>query len=123
MLNVLKYVRNELRSDIPAQFVELFLTVASFPGITLPELEQAIGMPQGSISRTVSKLGEKYTGEPSTAERQDGATRGQPKKGLGLLYTQPDIHNRRTLAVYVTPKVGNLIRSINNLLQGKPAVA
>ena len=84
------------------QQLVLFLTVVENPGITMPELVDLLGMPQGTVSRNVKALSHYVVW-------QDGVA---VPHGRNLLRTQADEDNRHVLAVYPTGRGEALAREI-----------
>lgn len=98
----MQYVRETLNKDFPLQHLMLFLTVADNPSITMPELSKKLGVPQGTISRTYKALS-RYVAD---VDAMQGVERVDGKKefGYGLLRAEPDLYNRRALALYLTDR-------------------
>jgi len=108
LLKVLELVRNKVHRELPLQQLVLFLAVVERPGITMPELVEALGMPQGTVSRNVKVLSH-------YVEWQDGVA---VPHGRNLLRTQPCEANRQVLAVHPTGRGEALAREIARVLGG-----
>lgn len=110
LFDVLQFLRSRVNRDLPIQQAILLLAVAEKPGITMPELMQALDMPQGTVSRNVKALSH-------SVAWQNGV--GVPR-GYGLLRTMPSVENRQVLAVYLTGRGEALIEGIGRQLGGDP---
>ncbi|MHB8708577.1 MAG: MarR family winged helix-turn-helix transcriptional regulator [Desulfuromonadales bacterium] len=106
LLRALHFLRNRISRDLPIQHAALLLTVARYPGITMPELMQALDMPQGTVSRNVKVLSHSVVWQNGIAV----------PRGYGLLRTQPSVDNRQMLAVYLTGRGEALIEEVSRLL-------
>lgn len=102
LLKILELVRSKVHRELPLQQLVLFLTVVENPGITMPELVELLGMPQGTVSRNIKALSHYVVW-------QDGAA---VPHGRNLLRTQADESNRHVLAVYTTGRGEALAREI-----------
>lgn len=107
LFEAVEMLRKQVKKDIPSQHIALLLTVAQYPGLSMPELCGRLEMPQGTLSRNVKALSR-------SVERSAGIAKVE---GLGLLYAEQDKTNRHALAVYLTSKgqelVADLARVIN----------
>ena len=99
---IVKYIRENVTNDLALPQLAIYLTVCRDEGITMPELRERLGMPQGSLSRNIKRLSKYYEGEKI--------------QGYDLLTTIPDIHERKKLAVYLTDQGKALREELNNLL-------
>ena len=106
----LKLVRDELYRDLPIQYLLMFLVVADNPGITMTELSDELEIPQGTVSRSVKALS-KYLRNPTEAEIARGENQ-KKEAGHGLLRVTPDLHNRKTYAVFLTAKGHEFLRDL-----------
>lgn len=106
LLAAMELLRKRVNKEMPSQHIALLLTVAQSPGITMPELVQALGMPQGTVSRNVKVLS-------NYVEHEKGVTR---RKGRNLLRTQPDHENRQVLAVFLTGRGEALVEELARTL-------
>lgn len=109
LFDVLQFLRSRVNRDLPIQQAVLLLTVAERPGITMPELMQALDMPQGTVSRNVKALSH-------SVSLQNGIA---VPRGYGLLRTMPSVDNRQVLAVYLTGRGEVLIEEVAFLLAGE----
>jgi len=106
LLKILELVRSKIHRELPLQQLVLFLTVVENPGITMPDLVELLGMPQGTVSRNVKALSHYVVWQD-----------GMPVPfGRNLLRTQADEDNRHALAVYPTGRGEALAREIAKLL-------
>lgn len=105
-LEGLSFIRSNIHSDMALQQLHLYLVVAKKEGVTMPELEKLLDMPQGTVSRNIKKLS-KYV------ERYKGKDMLQ---GYDLVYTSPDIYDRRINAVYLTEKGRKVLADLEKVL-------
>jgi len=106
LLAAMELLRKRVNKEMPSQHIALLLMVAENPGITMPELVQALGMPQGTVSRNVKVLS-------NYVEYEEGVAR---RKGRNLLRTQPDHENRQILAVFLTGRGEALVEELAKTL-------
>jgi DNA-binding MarR family transcriptional regulator len=104
---VIDFSRKQLNKDLPSQHIALLLAVAEQPGITMPELCERLDMPQGTVSRNV-KLMSHY------CDKNNGAS--VPKKGYGLLETEPAPTNRYQRAVFLTDAGERLVEKLARVM-------
>ena len=96
--NVITCLRTELNKDLPIQHIALLLAVVQQPGVSMQELMERLGMPQGSVSRNVTLL----------------STHGRDYE---LLRTEQDLVNRKQIVVFPTVKCVDLIKKLCGLMQ------
>lgn len=106
LLKVLELVRGRVHRELPLQQLQMLLTVAERPGITMPELMATLDMPQGTVSRNVKALSHYVVWQNGVAIPH----------GRGLLRTLPSVDNRQVLAVYLTGRGEVLADDIARLL-------
>jgi len=94
---VMTCLRTELNKDLPIQHIALLLAVVQKPGISMQELMEQLGMPQGSVSRNVKLL----------------SSRG---RGYGLLQTVQGEVKRKQVVVYPTEKCIRLVVKLCQLI-------
>lgn len=99
----------ELNPDFAISQLSLFLYVVQHEGITLHEVAEALRIPQGTVSRNTKQLG-RYI-----VTREDGT---KEVRGYGLLRTEPDMEERRRLAVYLTKDGKQLVNDLEMILYG-----
>lgn len=95
----------KIYKEMPIQQVILFLLVAQNEGITQLEITKLSGQTQASVSRNLSKLGKHLKDDPESAT-------GKSYFGHGLIISEPDAANRKTLALFLSPKGIALTRDI-----------
>lgn len=105
LIRIMETIRKKVHSDLPVQQAHILLTVADHPGITLPEISRQLDMNQGTVSRNVKVLG--IYAEPSKDEKGKMVV-----KGHDLVYTQPDLYNRKSLAVFLTKKGEEVVEAL-----------
>ena len=96
-------------AEIPIQQQLLLVAVAQNEGRTMPELQELLGMPQGTLSRNVKALGVYLVTDPENPEKKI-------TDGYDLLLTRPDLSNRKALAVYLSPRGEEIIRELTAAL-------
>lgn len=74
----------------------------------MPDISERIGMPQGTLSRNIKQLS-RYTVR--------GEKGGREVRGYNLLRTEPDLDERRRLAVYLTKDGKALIEDLEQILE------
>lgn len=99
---IVAYIREQVSNDLALPQLAIYLTVCHDEGVTMPELCEKLGMPQGSLSRNVKRLSRYYE--------------GSKLQGYDLLSTSPDLHDRKRLAVYLTDQGKRLREELNSLL-------
>lgn len=102
-------VLEKIFSELPLQQVMLLLAIAEEPqGITQPTLAKKLDWPQGTVSRNVKKLSVYLEQNP-----------GQPakKKGYDLVEQRPDLSDRKTNIVYLTPKGKRILKEISDVIE------
>jgi DNA-binding MarR family transcriptional regulator len=96
--DVITCLRTELNKDLPIQHIALILAVVQQPGISMQDLMDSLGMPQGSVSRNVKLL-------------------SSPGRGYGLLRNEQDLVNRKQVLVFPTEKCIDLVEKLCRLMQ------
>ena len=87
-------------THFPLHHAQVFLQVAAKGRSTYGEIEKALGLTNGSVSRTVTAMGETNR-------------RGDP--GYDLLEIHPDPDEGRRHLVVLTPRGRALLRQLQNL--------
>ena len=88
----------------PFNRIELFLTVALKPGITMKEISKKLNMSSASVSRNVSILS--IEGWSSSKQRKSNGA------GLSLIMAIPDPNERRRKLLFLSPKGKELINQL-----------
>lgn len=101
------YIRRNINSEFALPQLVIFLEVAANPGVTMFQLQERLGMPQGSISRNVKALG-KYV------KRRKGQ---REVLGYGLLRTEPDLEERSRLAVFLTQEGQRVVAELEKCIE------
>lgn len=108
---------HKIDREIPIQQQLLFLQIAANEGITMPEVaklvkdpEKGTPMPQGTISRNVKALSVYLKNDPKSPDKRVRA-------GYALIDARPDMSNRKSLALYLTPKGKQLVKQIEELIR------
>ena len=117
LIKIMEEIRKNIYAEMPVQQIHILLTVADNPGITLPELSDALHMNQGTTSRNVKVMG-RYM-EKSDAPGKEGRKHAEIK-GHDLLHTQPDLYNRKSLAVFLTKKGEKVVRQLAKIVTVPP---
>ena len=100
--DVITCLRTELNKDLPIQHIALILAVVQQPGISMQDLMERLGMPQGSVSRNVKLLSDNG-------------------RGYGLLRNEQDTVNRKQVLVFPTEKCVDLVEKLCSLMQNEIA--
>lgn len=90
----------ELDEVMPAQTMQVFLTVAAEPDVTMARVAELCGISQSSVSRNVSALGKFHR-------------KGRP--GLDLVYAYEDPMERRRKLVRLTTRGEQLMRALRDV--------
>ncbi len=98
--DVITCLRTEVNKDLPIQHIALLLAVIQQPGVSMQDLMEYLGMPQGSVSRNVKLL-------------------STPGRGYELLYTSQGLINRKQVVVFPTEKCSDLIENLCCLMQNE----
>ena len=89
-------IRSEINAEIPPQQILIFYLIALNEGIGQVEIANMLAMPEGTVSRNVSKLCARMRRTPEG---------GVAMVGYGLLETrQDDVDDSRKKCVYLTDK-------------------
>ena len=104
----IKCISGVIHKDIAMPQLTILLLVAENEGITQTELAEIMGIPQGTVSRNVLKLSEKFVQNAKGDWRQ---------AGYDLVETRPDIDETRRLAVYLTRKGKDVIKALKKALE------
>jgi DNA-binding MarR family transcriptional regulator len=118
LIRVMETIRKKINSDMPTQQVHILLTVADNPGITMPELSKKLDMNQGTVSRNTKILGTYI--EKADADKAKKSKKAADLKGYDLLRTEPDMYNRKALAVFLTKKGEQVVKQLAKVLEQKP---
>lgn len=84
-------------THFPLHFIQIFAYVAKHGRVTYRDIEEALNLTNGSVSRAVHALGETHRN-------------GHP--GLGVLQVSPDPDEGRRLQVHLSAKGQALLRQI-----------
>ena len=93
-----RFIRSDISAELPMQQFGILVEVYRTEGITMPEIGEIMGMPQGSVSRNIRAL--------STWADKKGVW------GHGLLETRQDLYERRRFAVHLTEKGKSLMEKV-----------
>lgn len=117
-IELLALAREELKSDLPVQTLQILLIVSQYPGIGMTELGKLLELSPASISRNVAELSEQ-----SWIKKPGPNGRMTPQSGLGLLRADEDPYNRRFKMVTLTAKglhvINNIRRVFSRHLDGR----
>lgn len=95
LISQLQFARQTIDQDMTVLSLAMFLVVASFPeheGAPMQKIVERLGISRSTCSRNVYSL-------CAGLVRKE-----QPKKGYGLVRTEPSEYDRRALNVFLTPK-------------------
>ncbi|SHJ67336.1 DNA-binding transcriptional regulator, MarR family [Malonomonas rubra DSM 5091] len=93
----------KINTEMPSQQIAMFLRIASYEGVTLPELAEALNTTVASVSRNGKILSEYME-------------KGE-LKGYGLIGMRPDIRERRRLACFLTDKGRELVAELDRVFK------
>jgi DNA-binding MarR family transcriptional regulator len=96
-------IRELIHAEIPAQQLSILYFVAENEGVTQGEIAKALHMPQATVSRNVAKLAVKL---------EENRDRKFVDTGYGLVVNRADVVDSRRLAVYLTPKGQEVLKSV-----------
>lgn len=102
LIPVLQYLRDEIDAELPMQAAMVYLTVASNPGVTMKELQEAVGISQASCSRNVAAL--------SAFHRLN-------KPGYNVVVATEDPLERRRKVVRLTEKGQRIANGLSSLVR------
>lgn len=106
----LTYIRREVHPDIAMSHLHVYLKVCQRDGITMPEVMESLGMTTGVISRSVKKLS-RYIETDRLGNRVIC--------GYDLVRTEPDLIERRRMAIYLTDKGKEVREGLINIMMGE----
>lgn len=107
LFDVIQRIRGRINPDFAIAQLALFLYVAQREGLTMPELSEHLDMPQGTLSRNIKQLS-RYSVRLEGGDKE--------VRGYGLLRTEPDLEERRRLAVYLTKDGRKFIADLERLI-------
>lgn len=94
----------KLSLSINANSILAFLIIATKPGITVSEVQKALGMQAGSTTKAVGMLSEYHRGG---------------KKGLNLILSHEDAYDRRVRHLFLKPRGEDLWNAIVDILTNR----
>jgi len=95
LLAFTKVVSDEVFNELPLQQLRMFLMVMEDEGIGQQDFQQLLGVPAGTVSRNLAKLGSKVV------EDRDGQMKDV---GYGLVNVYPDPTDPKKNTVHLTEK-------------------
>lgn len=90
LLRVTTFVQEELKQDLVLSYLAIFLLVCVNEPVTMPEIGERLSLTQTTVSRGVKTL---------SRYKEKGEI-----QGFDLVFSMPDIEERRRFAVHLTPK-------------------
>jgi DNA-binding MarR family transcriptional regulator len=100
--------RTEIFQELPLQQLKMVLCVADNEGMNQQDFQEILGVPQGTVSRNLSKLGLKVV-EMDNGEMKD--------VGYGLLEVYPDPKEPKRNCVYLTKKGRAFVNQLKSILE------
>lgn len=94
-LAVCQLVAKEIFNELPLQQWRMFLHVMMQDGISQLDFQGLLGVPAGTVSRNLAKLGSKFV-EDRNGKLED--------VGYGLIEVLPDSTDPKRNTIYLTPK-------------------
>jgi DNA-binding MarR family transcriptional regulator len=107
LFKAVSYIRENINPDFALPQLAIFLRVAQTEGITQTELSEQLSMPQGSMSRNIKQLSKYY----------DEIGGEKVMAGYDLVRVEPDLVERRRLAVYLTEKGKKVINALQSIVE------
>jgi DNA-binding MarR family transcriptional regulator len=86
----LEHIANKVDEHIAFEQVRVFIAIAMHPGITLPELEEVVGMGQTATARNVKRLSRYMENETI--------------RGYKLVHSERDLRHPKRLACRLTAR-------------------
>lgn len=96
----------ETHGDIPLKTMRFIFFVALNPGVTQVEISDALGIPEGTVSRHLAKLGSRIQ------KTQSGDYK---PVGFGLIETKTDFDDTRIKRIHLTKKGQKVIGMMTGL--------
>lgn len=90
-----------LDSEMQAQAIETFFTIAANPGIEMRELQTRTGLSSASMTRNIAYLGPYHKG----------------REGLKLVEARERLEDRRVKQVFLTAKGERLLQTVHDELE------
>jgi len=107
LVEVIKHVRNKINKNMAIPQLGILLLAAARPGITQPEIQKALNMPQGTCSRNCSKLSVHI-------EKKKGHWTDM---GYGLVELKDTTDGSGSLAVFLSKEGKELINELLSILK------
>lgn len=107
IFDVIEYIRKNVYTDLALPQLTIYLLVCLKEGVTQTEISNELNMPQGSVSRNLKILSKYFE------ETEDGK---KEIRGYDLVRLEPDLEERRRLAVFLTKRGKAVKDEILNLL-------
>lgn len=104
LIKAIDAIRTE-SDDMPAQQIQVFLTVALRPGITMENLGRDVGISQSSVSRNVAALSKHHR---------------LGKAGADYVEATEDPTERRRKIIFLTPRGRQIMRKALEALTREP---
>jgi len=99
------FLRKEVSSELPTQQLAILLEVIAEEGITMPALQKKLYMSSASVSKNIRMLSRFKDGDEI--------------KGYDLLRTEPDLDERRRMAVFPTETGKRIVSEFLDICLGK----
>jgi DNA-binding MarR family transcriptional regulator len=104
---LITFLRKNVHPDFALPQWAIFCAVARKGKMTLPEIMKELDMPSSSASRNVKQL----------TQWIDDSGRHHEVKGYDLLKVEPDLYERRSLLVSLTPKGETVLAEVLKIMQ------
>jgi DNA-binding MarR family transcriptional regulator len=111
LMAVVRLVRDQIFTELPLQQLYMLLLVIENPGINQQDFMDLLGVPAGTVSRNLSKLGSRI------AEDRNGKP---VETGYNLIQIYPDPADPKKNTVHLTKKGKEFADQLMKLLQNGP---
>jgi len=107
--SAIKLIQDEIFRELPMQHLAILLLVALNKGITQPEIQRTLNMPQGTCSRNCSRL------SVHVVKRKGDWT----DVGYGLLSLKETHDSSGAIACYLSDKGKKFVKKLEDVLKVK----
>jgi DNA-binding MarR family transcriptional regulator len=106
----IRYIRKQIHGDLAIPQLEIFLYVAENEGISLVDIQTALDMSQGAVSRNCSRLSRKIVIAGNTIS-------GLQDIGYDLIEKRNDAFSARRKELYLTTRGKEVVRGLSKVLE------
>jgi len=105
----IEYFRKEIFAELPLQQLYMILLTAQNDGLAQQDFQQLLGVPGGTVSRNLAKLGTKIVEDPNG---------GVKDVGYGLIELRSDDDPKKN-TVHLTKKGKRFMEQLDIILNGE----